>query len=67
MENWFETYRDHNLVVQTSKSSHATVGIGDGAFGRWLGAFFAIEADNITTHDLALELILEGSDKGWIK
>jgi endonuclease YncB( thermonuclease family) len=32
---WLDERADQ-LTVRTYKSSHATVGIGDGAFGRWL-------------------------------
>lgn len=31
--------REGQLLVRTEKSSDATVGIGDGAFGRWLATF----------------------------
>lgn len=37
-EAWLRGKLDR-LMVQTFKASTATVGIGDGAFGRWLGEF----------------------------
>lgn len=49
----------HPLLVRTYKSSQATVGIGDGAFGRWLADF--IDAD--TGESLAAALIGAGYGK----
>jgi micrococcal nuclease len=36
--HWFSNRR--RVVVRTFKGAQSTVGIGDGAFGRWLGDFY---------------------------
>lgn len=45
------------LVLATYKGSQQTVGIGDGAFGRWLGSFY----DGMTGESLTLAL----TEQGW--
>lgn len=35
------------ITVRTFKAATSTVGIGDGAFGRWLGAFVAANGDDL--------------------
>lgn len=42
--NWLT---DRRLKVKTEKGSQATIGIGDGAFGRWLGTFIDLETDEV--------------------
>jgi endonuclease YncB( thermonuclease family) len=39
--SWFEQTRamGHRIVVRTEKGAASTIGIGDGAFGRWLATF----------------------------
>lgn len=39
VEDWMEAHFPAGLIIRTEKSSDATIGIGDGAFGRWLGTF----------------------------
>jgi endonuclease YncB( thermonuclease family) len=51
---------DHpQLTVRTFKGAESTVGIGDGAFGRWLAAFVAPDGS-----DLAAALRSAGHVKG---
>lgn len=57
-ENWLY-HRVNDLVVRTRKGSQSTVGIGDGAFGRWIGEFAPIG----TNHTLAQALIFNGHTK----
>lgn len=41
---------DHpTCTVRTFKGTAATVGIGDGSFGRWLGAFVSSDGSDLTT------------------
>ena len=64
VEKWFEGRFNHggSVTVRTFKASDATLGIGDGAFGRWLGAFIAWPGEPGGEHysDLSLDLINEG-------
>ena len=55
--NWFNT--NHNVVVRTFKGAHSTVGLGDGAFGRWLGDFY----DTDSGEHLSAALYGAGLDK----
>lgn len=41
VEDWFGM--DRPVVVVSYKADYATAGIGDGAFGRWLGSFYDAE------------------------
>jgi len=50
-EQWWATHLPHGLTALSQKSSDVTVGIGDGAFGRWLadlsctcGALYSADA-----------------------
>lgn len=61
VERWFEDRSDCYITVRTYKGSNATVGIGDGAFGRWMGSFIAYkEGSSAVFDDLSLDLINEG-------
>lgn len=51
--------RAERLQIETFKGSAATVGIGDGSFGRWLGAL----SDRETAEDLGQAL----RDAGHVK
>lgn len=64
VEKWFaDNIADGNeITVKTYKSSDATVGIGDGAFGRWLGRFYAYSREN-GPRNLVVELIENGFAK----
>lgn len=53
------TERADRLIVRTFKGAQSTVGIGDGAFGRWLAAFLTDDGE-----DLAAALIAAGHVKG---
>ncbi len=57
-EEWFEARKEQILRVQTRKSSNATVGIGDGAFGRW-----ACDVMDETNRTLAQALREAGLDQ----
>lgn len=50
--------RAGGLILQTFKSSDVTVGIGDGAFGRWLGHFTDADGNTLTA-----ALIAAGHEK----
>lgn len=52
------TARTGLLTVQTTKASSATVGIGDGVYGRWLASFLGDDGAN-----LAVDLARAGFDK----
>lgn len=41
--------RGRRLVVRTFKGAQAAVGIGDGAFGRWLGEFRDLDSGDTLT------------------
>lgn len=45
---WLERAMEGGLTVQTYKGSSGDVGVGDGAFGRWLGNFIDAEGDTLT-------------------
>lgn len=45
--NWFEERGDLSLVIRTVKGHPSTVGIGDGAFGRWLGNVLDAAGDSL--------------------
>lgn len=47
----------HDLTVTTSRRTDATVGIGDGAFGRWLGTF--------ECPSMGRQLVDVLTDEGW--
>jgi micrococcal nuclease len=50
--SWFSLHDD--VTVRTSRHSEATVGIGDGAFGRWLGIFAAADG-HVLNDDLVTD------------
>jgi micrococcal nuclease len=56
---WLDARKGH-LVVRTQKASVETVGIGDGAYGRWLASFL----DDRDAASLADALIAAGYDTG---
>lgn len=43
---WLST-PDRGLTVQTYKGAAGAVGIGDGAFGRWLGTFVGSDGETL--------------------
>jgi hypothetical protein len=45
-ERWL-TARAGQLLVRTSKGNPSTAGIGDGAFGRWLGTFLGPDGESL--------------------
>lgn len=49
-EHWLASRAEEGaLILRTFKGSDATVGIGDGAFGRWLGHFVSTESGTTLT------------------
>ncbi len=44
--NWLAD-RDGQLVVRTFKGAQSTVGLGDGAFGRWLAAVVGPDGESL--------------------
>ena len=68
VKRWLDNhFADGNkIIVQTQKTSDATVGIGDGAFGRWSASFFAVDSEG-KEYDMGLEFLQAGRDKGWFK
>lgn len=51
-KEFVEHWLDRPLLVETYKSSDSTVGIGDGAFGRWLGDFIDVDSGGRLTDAL---------------
>lgn len=47
-EHWLKSRADRPFIVRTRKHSETTVGVGDGAYGRWL-------ADLISTTPAGIE------------
>lgn len=39
VEQWLENHWLNGIKIKTERGSQSTVGIGDGAFGRWLATF----------------------------
>lgn len=58
-DRWIAARTGH-LLVRTLKSSSTTVGIGDGAFGRWLAEF----VDDRDASTLSDALVVAGFDTG---
>jgi endonuclease YncB( thermonuclease family) len=55
VEDWLMA-RAGRLKVETYKGSAATVGLGDGAFGRWLADFIDLETEE------RLSAVVEGKE-----
>lgn len=71
-QQWLDAYlrdgTEHRLACRTQKAGPSSTGIGDGAFGRWLGDFYPgglIEyKDAVATgKTLATGLV----EKGWVR
>ncbi len=45
-DNWLAD-REGQLVVRTFKGAQSTVGLGDGAFGRWLAAVIGPDGESL--------------------
>lgn len=66
---WLAETGADDLIVQTFKGSQATVGIGDGAFGRWLAYFIDQGTGANLSHDLRKNGYFKGAGAvlGWFK